>query len=690
MRASKVGLRIVQAIALLVYVGCASAVEDDDEITAGESFSSSTRILSLAEPLDGGTTSSSLRRPQQLSAVLHCVTSDPTGQLHALFGYHNPGATREIPVGPFNTFVPRPFARGQPTTFFPGDIQNAVNVPLQPHGVPLIWRLGRSMAFAWSGSPRCAPRFAGATAAELISSTSVLLTWSPAMDFSTDASNIVYDVCISNLPGDCSANFVVAATSAPGATRIEVDELGQAATFYFLVRARNEAGERDRNTAEVSVRTCSEGQTSCERDTCAWLSHDPENCGSCGNRCAASGFGPDAVCSLGTCCPAGMELCDGQCAAPPCGPLFAGAKTARLVQFVGVQSVQLSWDVATDPTTNESEMTYLVCMSATSGACASDFVVVARQTGVTAWGTFVDPGATYYFVVRAMNRAGQMDANTIEVSARACPADESMCEDGTCVPVVNDSRNCGACGNECGPNYFCLGRMCCESGSVLCDGLCTPLARDPGNCGSCGHKCDAAAPYCVSGQCAPCPSGQTSCGGSCTYTDMDAQNCGACGHACAGATPYCTRGVCSACQDSAVLCDGQCRTLGSDVANCGGCGQACQAPYGRCTDGQCVLCEPQETLCDGRCVSLDWDFNNCGQCGNVCGPGAQCASGSCFSCPEGQCLIPGSVPQCVLPDSPLNCGACGRQCALGWYCVNRECWPGPCAGASAGTQACRP
>ena len=47
----------------------------------------------------------------------------------------------------------------------------------------------------------------------------------------------------------------------------------------------------------------------------------------------------------------------------------------------------------------------------------------------------------------------------------------------SCVDVLGDRNNCGACDQKCG-----LGELCCA-------GKCTKVASDPDHCGACFNKC---------------------------------------------------------------------------------------------------------------------------------------------------------------------------------------------------------
>ena len=75
------------------------------------------------------------------------------------------------------------------------------------------------------------------------------LTWTAATDDVTPSSQIVYDVFISTTAGgeDYSRpNW----TTPPGATQFRTPGLASHGTFYFVVRARDQAGNEDQNRVE--------------------------------------------------------------------------------------------------------------------------------------------------------------------------------------------------------------------------------------------------------------------------------------------------------------------------------------------------------------------------------------------------------------------------------------------------------
>ena len=79
--------------------------------------------------------------------------------------------------------------------------------------------------------------------------TSYNLSWDPATDNVTPSKQIVYDVYQADAPGgeDFSTPTY---TTPPGATSFKTPPLSTDKTFYFVVRARDQAGNSDSNTVE--------------------------------------------------------------------------------------------------------------------------------------------------------------------------------------------------------------------------------------------------------------------------------------------------------------------------------------------------------------------------------------------------------------------------------------------------------
>jgi hypothetical protein len=102
------------------------------------------------------------------------------------------------------------------------------------------------------------PKFAGLKAANACTpgpqrpgqTTPFTLTWDPATDDVTPSAEIVYDVYESGTAGGEDFSHP-SWTTPPGATTFATPGLPSHGTFYFVVRARDQAGNEDRNRVEL-------------------------------------------------------------------------------------------------------------------------------------------------------------------------------------------------------------------------------------------------------------------------------------------------------------------------------------------------------------------------------------------------------------------------------------------------------
>jgi hypothetical protein len=99
------------------------------------------------------------------------------------------------------------------------------------------------------------PVFAGLTAVKNVTSSSVDLEWAEATDDKTPQADIVYDVFQGAAAGGQDFTKPPAATSASGATTVTVSGLASRTKYYWVVRARDLAGNRDSNTVEQNATT---------------------------------------------------------------------------------------------------------------------------------------------------------------------------------------------------------------------------------------------------------------------------------------------------------------------------------------------------------------------------------------------------------------------------------------------------
>ena len=109
------------------------------------------------------------------------------------------------------------------------------------------------------------------------------------------------------------------------------------------------------------------------------------------------------------------------------GPMFAGLQSAttacgplrpRIVP--ATRSVMLSWNPATDPNTPSSQIVYDVYYSATPGGEDFSKPGWTSPTGATRLTVTVPALGPAYFVVRARDRAGLEDHNTVQRIVTTC------------------------------------------------------------------------------------------------------------------------------------------------------------------------------------------------------------------------------------------------------------------------------
>ena len=326
----------------------------------------------------------------------------------------------------------------------------------------------------------------------------------------------------------------------------------------------------------------------------------------------------------------------------------------------------------------------------------------------------------------------------LECVGTACPAPYATCgktPSFLCnTNLLNDSKNCGACGNSCegfeGLNLAssCVNGACafaCSIGAgpngesyefrncngLLDDGCETNISYDAANCGACGNAC-AQGEHCIGGKCG-CTSGKLDCNGRCVDPRFDDSNCGACSKLCDYAPasacetqPANTYYGCAFSTCDHLKCSGPFADCNSDLStgcssdgcetdiqhdphNCGACGIQC-APEQECRDEgngpQCLYTCAKSglTQCAYSCEDLLSDRFNCGACDNFCPPPranevASCKKGLCATeCLQGFADCNGDPSdgcEVDLKTHPANCGACGNQCNFG---AGQPCIEGKC------------
>lgn len=201
------------------------------------------------------------------------------------------------------------------------------------------------------------PTFAGATAATSAPN-SITTSWAAATDDQTAASQITYLLYQAASAG--AQNFATPSfTTTPGATSYAVGQLPINKTYYFVVRARDAAGNVDSNKVEVSATT--------------------------------------------------PAISDTQ------APTFAGLASATAAS----NGITLSWNAASDNVSAANQIVYLVYQAATAGGESYATPSYTTAPGATSYVvSSLNPNTTYYFVVRAQDTAGNIAVNTTEQSAK--------------------------------------------------------------------------------------------------------------------------------------------------------------------------------------------------------------------------------------------------------------------------------
>lgn len=247
----------------------------------------------------------------------------------------------------------------------------------------------------------------------------------------------------------------------------------------------------------------------------------------------------------------------------------------------------------------------------------------------------------------------------------ACRTGLTRCGD-SCLNLLTNERNCGACGASCA-----AGRTCCN-------GRCADTNNNPNHCGACGRRCPTGV-TCVNGAC-------SSSGTACAV----ATDCPDDGNPCT--VRRCTDGTCSYPPKRCLSDDNPCTFAACDPEN-GRCVQAqvvdgtrCGA-NGLCQRGSCEACDGSNTICPSGsspggnvCTNPTHDIDHCGSCNNRClpivmiGSGGEgindtggCCDGECCQrneyCAGGICNKSGCKPVGAPCLEPTNC--CSGNCASG-------------------------
>jgi hypothetical protein len=222
--------------------------------------------------------------------------------------------------------------------------------------VPAPGSDGGSDATAEGGTP---PRFSGISAVAPASTTALFVTWPPAEDAATPPARMKYALFAARSAE--ALNFSApAATSPAGASSFVLGNLAPSTRWFVAVRAVDEAGLSDDNTVTQSAETVADGVA----------------------------------------------------------PQFGGVKTA---EPGGSGAVVLGWEAAVDELTPAGAMTYVVygALAPALPDLGATPILVTQPGALSAIATGLsDPTASYTFLVRARDAAGNVDTNVVTTMAR--------------------------------------------------------------------------------------------------------------------------------------------------------------------------------------------------------------------------------------------------------------------------------
>lgn len=206
------------------------------------------------------------------------------------------------------------------------------------------------------GADVAPPVFSGAAAAASAPN-SITVSWKAATDDQTPAAQLTYQVYQSATAG--GENYAAPTyTTLAGATSYAIGQLPINTTYYFVVRARDAAGNVDSNKAEVSATT-----------------------------------------------PAVSDMQ---------APSFTGLGSAT----ASSTGITLTWTAASDNVSAAGQIVYLIYQATTAGGESYATPSYTTAPGATSYAVAnLNPNTTYYFVVRARDAAGNIATSTVEKSA---------------------------------------------------------------------------------------------------------------------------------------------------------------------------------------------------------------------------------------------------------------------------------
>lgn len=276
------------------------------------------------------------------------------------------------------------------------------------------------------------------------SSSAVNLGWVASTDNITSAANLVYEICLSTNSGGCGT-FSATITSTAGATAYAYSGLTPVTTYYFRIRAKDQAGNFSSATSEQSATTQALGSvlppsfspaaglygsnqsvtlsTSTSGATICYSTSGVPSCNGSGG-CAVGTAGTNVNISGGTttlrgiACKASFtssSVNSGVYTIDTTGPVAPSSPT---VFIVNLAQYGFNWSAATDNVTASASLTYEICRSTTPGVCGSSWTTAYTTSAgaVNHTVTSLNPSTTYYFRIRAVDQVGNTGTPSAEIN----------------------------------------------------------------------------------------------------------------------------------------------------------------------------------------------------------------------------------------------------------------------------------
>jgi sugar lactone lactonase YvrE len=278
-----------------------------------------------------------------------------------------------------------------------------------------------------------------------ISADRIDLSWNAASDNETLQSSIVYEICRTTTSGGCDV-FNADFTTTSGTLTFSAGSLSPLTQYYFVVRAKDQAGNTGNLSLEVSAETTETGTAAVPvyspspglYNSTQWVSLTTMTPGA--EICYTTN-GATPVCDIDVCttgelyagsfevastttikavtCAAGMLSSSVNAGSftidttAPSMPVNFKAKR----QFSDPSQVNFTWNASSDDLTPSGSLIYEICQSAVSGTCVDFTPVYTTAAGsVNYSASSINPIYVYYFIIRARDQAGNISPGSAQMA----------------------------------------------------------------------------------------------------------------------------------------------------------------------------------------------------------------------------------------------------------------------------------